>query len=339
MTVISSLTAVAVVLTLGYAVLNGFRDASTAVAAAVRTRALTPVVAVVVASFFAFLGTIATSGLSTALVDALNFNVPDGIDGLKLVICGLLTAGAWGLYCWWRGLPMSSTHSLLSALVGASGAAAFMGDASMSGAWALLVGSVLLPLLISPIIAYTLSYLVVIPAMWLVRHDTSHTVNEVSRAGQAVTACASALGLGLQDGQRTGALIALVLITGDAMDPGPVTWAIQLSAGAALSFGVLLGGWRITHTLGRRLVNFDPMRGMIAQGVSAIMLFVGSLVFHLPLSTTQTVTSGIVGAGKNQAFESVFWRNVARVAWHWVLTPVVCVFGGAVLTLAISPLF
>ncbi len=339
MTVLSAFTAVAVLLTLAYAVLNGFRDASNAVAAAVRTRALTPVVAVAVAAFFAFLGTIATSGLSAALVDALDIHLPEGVDGLKLLICGLLAAGAWGLYCWWRGLPMSSTHSLLSGLVGASGAAAFTGNASMSGAWALLLGSVLLPLLLSPILAYTLSYLLVIPAMWLVRHNTSRTVNEVSRAGQAVTACAVALGMGLQDGQRTGAMIALVLITGHMMDPGPVTWAIQLAAGAALSFGVLLGGWRITHTLGRRLVNFDPLRGMIAQGVSAVMLFLGSLVFHLPLSTTQAVTSGIVGAGKNQAFESVFWRNAIRVAWHWILTPVVCVFGGAVLALATSPLF
>ncbi|WP_313812958.1 inorganic phosphate transporter [Glutamicibacter sp.] len=339
MTVTSALTVIAVILTLAYAVLNGFRDSSTAVAAAVRTRALTPVVAVVVAAFFAFLGTLATSGLSTALVDALNFNVPPGTAGLKMVICGLITAGAWGIYCWWRGMPMSSTHSLLSALVGASGAAAFVGDESMAGAWQLLLGSVLLPLLIAPGVAYALSYLAVIPAMWLVRHNTSRTVNEVSRTGQAVTACASALGLGLQDGQRTGALIALVLMNGRLMDPGPVTWAIQLAAAAALSFGVLLGGWRITYTLGRRLVNFDPLRGMIAQGVSAIMLFLGSVVFHLPMSTTQTVTSGIVGAGNNQSFESVVWRNVAKVARIWVLTPAVCIFGGAVLTLAVRPLF
>jgi len=339
MTVTSVLTVIAVILTLAYAVLNGFRDSSTAVAAAVRTRALTPVVAVVVAAFFAFLGTLATSGLSTALVDALDFNVPDGTTGLKLLICGLLTAGAWGIYCWWRGMPMSSTHSLLSALVGASGAAAFIGDESIAGAWQLLAGSVLLPLFTAPIIAYLLSYLVVIPAMWLVRHNSSRTVNDVSRAGQAISACAAALGLGLQDGQRTGALIALVLMTGHMMDPGPVTWVIQLAAGAALAFGVLLGGWRITHTLGRRLVNFDPLRGMVAQSVSAIMLFLGSLVFHLPMSTTQTVTSGIVGAGHNQSFESVFWRNVVKVARIWILTPIVCIFGGAVLTLAVSPLF
>jgi len=339
MTLISVLTAIAVVLTLAYAVLNGMRDASTAVAASVRTRALRPAIAVSVAAVFAFIGTMATSGLSVSLVQELNINVPAGVAGLKLLISGLIVAGIWGIYCWWRGLPISSTHALLSALAGGSGAAAIMGDESTRNVWGLLLSSVIIPMVLASIIAYVLSYLLVFPATRLLRYNTSRSVNDGSRAGQAVAAGAVALGLGLQDGQRTGAMLSLVLITGNMMDPGPLTVAVQLTAACALSFGVLLGGWRITYTLGRRLVNFDPLRGMIAQGVAAGMLFVGSLVVHLPLSTTQAVTSGIVGAGRNQAFESVAWRNVNRVLWHWLLTPVVCVIGGAIFTLAVRPLF
>ncbi|QIV87234.1 inorganic phosphate transporter [Glutamicibacter mishrai] len=339
MTLISVLTAIAVVLTLAYAVLNGMRDASTAVAASVRTRALRPAIAVSVAAVFAFIGTMATSGLSVSLVQELNINVPAGVAGLKLLISGLIVAGIWGIYCWWRGLPISSTHALLSALAGGSGAAAIMGDESTRNVWGLLLSSVIIPMVLASIIAYVLSYLLVFPATRFLRYKTSRSVNDGSRAGQAVAAGAVALGLGLQDGQRTGAMLSLVLITGNMMAPGPLTVAIQLTAACALSFGVLLGGWRITYTLGRRLVNFDPLRGMIAQGVAAGMLFVGSLVVHLPLSTTQAVTSGIVGAGRNQAFESVAWRNVNRVLWHWLLTPVVCVIGGAIFALAVRPLF
>ena len=195
MTLISVLTAVALVLTLAYAVLNGMRDASTAVAASVRTRALRPGIAVSVAAFFAFLGTMGTSGLSVALVQELNFNVPEGVLGLKLLICSLLVAGAWGIYCWWRGLPISSTHALLSALVGGSGASALMGDQSVGNAWGLLLSSVILPMLLASVIAYTLSYLLVFPATRLLRHNTSRSVNEGSRAGQAVAAGAVALGL------------------------------------------------------------------------------------------------------------------------------------------------
>jgi len=339
MTLITVLTAVAVVLTLAYAVLNGMRDASTAVAASVRTSALRPAIAVSLAAVFAFIGTMATSGLSVTLVQELNINVPSGVAGLKLLISGLIVAGIWGIYCWWRGLPISSTHALLSALAGGSGASAIMGDESTRNVWGLLLSSVIIPMVLASIIAYVLSYLLVFPATWFLRHNTSRSVNEGSKAGQAVAAGAVALGLGLQDGQRTGALLSLVLITGQMMNPGPLTVAIQLTAASALSFGVLLGGWRITYTLGRRLVHFDPLRGMIAQGVAAGMLFVGSLLVHLPLSTTQAVTSGIIGAGRNQSFESVAWRNVYRVVWHWLLTPVVCVLGGAIFTLAVRPLF
>lgn len=338
MSLLSVLTVIAIVLTLAYAVLNGFRDASTAVAAAVRTRALRPGVAVLVAALFAFLGTLATSGLSVFLVGRLNLNLPDGVNGLKLLICGLLAGGGWALLCWWRGLPISSTQALISAIVGASGATAFVGEVSLRAAWSLLLSAVLIPMIITPFIAFAASYLMVIPATWLMRHDTASDVNARSRIGQSIAACAVALGLGLQDGQRTGAMIALVLITGHVMDPGPLTWAIQLSAGAALGLGVLLGGWRITYTVSRRLVNFDPLRGMVAQGVAAMMLYVGSLALHLPLSTTQAVTSAIVGAGSNQAFESVFWRNVSKVALHWILTPAICIVAGAILALASHPL-
>ncbi|HJX77402.1 inorganic phosphate transporter [Glutamicibacter sp.] len=330
-------TIIAIALTLGYAVLNGFRDSSTAVAAAVRTRALRPAVAVVVAAFFAFVGTMATTTLSTVLISRLNLQLPEGTVGMKLLIAALLAAGAWLILCWWRGIPVSSTHALMSALVGAGAANSWLGNDSLGGAVQLFTGSVLLPLLITPLIAYFASFLLVVPATWLMRHDTSRDVNARSRAGQAIAACAVALGLGLQDGQRTGATITLVLITGGLMDPGPVAVAIQLVAASALSFGVLLGGWRITYTLSRRLVNFDPLRGMVAQGVAATMLYVGSLVLHLPLSTTQAVTSSIVGAGANQPFESVVWYRVVKVFGHWLITPVVCILAAAVLALAMDP--
>ncbi|MGP9488480.1 inorganic phosphate transporter [Glutamicibacter sp. 363] len=330
-------TTIAIVLTLGYAVLNGFRDSSTAVAAAVRTRALSPAIAVGAAALFAFIGTMATTTFSTVLISRLNMQLPDGTVGMKLLIAALLAAGAWLLFCWWRGIPVSSTHALISALVGAGAANSWLGNESLGGAVDLFTRSVLLPLLVTPLIAYTASFLLVVPATWLMRHDTSRDVNTRSRAGQAIAACAVALGLGLQDGQRTAATITLVLITGGHMDPGPVALAIQLIAASALSFGVLLGGWRITYTLSRRLVNFDPLRGMVAQGVAATMLYVGSMLLHLPLSTTQAVTSSIVGAGANQAFESVVWYRVVKVYGHWIATPAICILAGAILALAMDP--
>ncbi|MBV1779482.1 inorganic phosphate transporter [Paeniglutamicibacter sp. ABSL32-1] len=329
---------VVLVFTCAFAFLNGFRDASNSIAVAVRNRALSPTYAVLVAAFFTFLGTMLSTTFGVYLISAVELNVPSGVPGLALLLSALLAGGSWALYCWWRGLPVSSTHSLVSALAGAGGAAALLGDDGVNNAWRMLAGGVLLPLLFTPVFAFVVSYVLVIPATWLVRHSTASDVSGGSRAGQAISACAVALGNGMQDGQRTGAMLTLALVTAGAAQPGTIMLGPQLLGATALAAGVLFGGWRIAHTIAYRLVNLDPLRGMVAQSVSAAMLFVGAMMIHLPISTTQAVTSSIVGAGTNQRFESVTWRQVKRVLRHWVATPVVCALLGGILCLAMHPL-
>ena len=329
---------VVLLFTCAFAFLNGFRDASNSVAVAVRNRALTPTYAVLVAAFFTFVGTMLSTTFGVYLISAVELNVPSGVPGLALLLSALLAGGAWALYCWWRGLPVSSTHSLVSALAGAGGAAALLGDDGVHNAWRMLAGGVLLPLIFTPILAFAVSYALVIPATWLVRHSTASDVSGASRAGQAISACAVALGNGLQDGQRTGAMLTLALVTAGAAQPGTIMLGPQLLGASALAAGVLFGGWRIAHTIAYRLVNLDPLRGMVAQSVSAAMLFLGAMLIHLPISTTQAVTSSIVGAGTNQRFESVTWRQVKRVLRHWLATPVVCALLGGILCLAMHPL-
>jgi PiT family inorganic phosphate transporter len=329
---------VVLLFTCAFAFLNGFRDASNSIALAVRNRALTPTYAVLVAAFFTFLGTMLSTTFGVYLVSAVRLNVPSGVPGLAILLCALLAGGTWALYCWWRGLPVSSTHSLVSALAGAGGAAALLGQDGVHDAWRMLAGGVLLPLLFTPVFAFAVSYVLVLPATLLVRHSTVSDVNGASRAGQAISACAVALGNGLQDGQRTGAMLTLALVTAGAAQPGTIMLGPQLLGAAALASGVLFGGWRIAHTIAYRLVNLDPLRGMVAQSVSAAMLFLGAMLIHLPISTTQAVASSIVGAGTNQRFESVTWRQVRRILRHWVATPVVCSLLGGILCLAIQPL-
>ncbi|WP_417221172.1 anion permease [Arthrobacter sp.] len=318
--------------------LNGFRDASNSVAAAVRTRALTPSVAVVLAAAFTIVGTLLGTAFGTSLIAAVELNVPDGAPGLAILLTAVLAAGGWGWFCWYRAVPMSSTQAVISGFAGASGASALLGGDGVHGVTRMLVGGVLIPLLLTPVIAYALSYLVVIPLTWRLRHASSGDANTVGRMGQSITAGAVALGHGLQDGQRTAAMLTLALVTGSAVAPQGIPFWAQAVAAGCLGAGVLCGGWRITHTIANRLVAIDPLRGMGAQTVSAAMLFVGAIALHMPLSTTQAVTSSIVGAGANQRFESVVWRRVAGVAAYWLLTPLVCIAVAGVFFLAINPL-
>ncbi|MBM6622949.1 inorganic phosphate transporter [Micrococcaceae bacterium RIT802] len=318
--------------------LNGFRDASNSVAAAVRTRALTPSIAVVLAACFTVIGTLLGTAFGSSLIAAVELNVPDGAPGLAILLTAVLAAGGWGLFCWYRAVPMSSTQAVISGFAGASGASALLGGDGVDGVTRMLLGGVVIPLLLTPVIAYALSYLVVIPLTWRLRHASSGDVNTVGRMGQSITTGAVALGHGLQDGQRTAAMLTLALVAGNtASGQGIPFWAQAVAAGC-LGAGVLCGGWRITHTIAYRLVAIDPLRGMGAQSVSAAMLFVGAIALHMPLSTTQAVTSSIVGAGANQRFESVVWRRVAGVAAYWLLTPLACIAAAGVLFLAVHPL-
>lgn len=323
----------------GFTILNGFRDVANAVAGAVRTGALKPRIAVTGAAFFAFLGTLLSTSFSAALLDAATFTYHSPRSGLGLLLAAIVSAIAWLLWTWMRGIPHSSTHALFAGLAGALLASSVMHPEEPLGVPLLILGGVLLPTLVTPLVAYFASFAATIPATWLMRHSSSSRVTRVSRGAQAVTSFAVALGNGLQDGQRNAALLtfAFVIYSGSSTSD-PIPWWAPIVAALCMGLGALGGAWRITHTIAYRLVRFDPLRGATAQGISALLLFAGAMLLHLPLSTTQAVTSSIVGAGANQRFESVMWANVLRVASYWLTGPLVCLGLGWLLYLAMHPL-
>lgn len=327
----------AVVLAGGFAFINGFHDVSNSVATSVRTRALTPTVAVLLAALFNLVGAL----MSVSLADLFTGDriaLPSGQTGLGIIIAGLLAASSWGLFTWYRGKPSSSTHALLGGLVGAGLASAFLSDQSIAWSGPVFLLEIGLPLLLSPVIAFLLAYLAVFPATWFLRNNSPRKVNEGNRMAQAVLTGAFALGHGLQDGQRTMVVIVLAMVGAGVYTGSTVPIWVQVFAAVVLAAGSLLGGWRITHTLSHRLVRIDPLHGMAAQGVSAVMLFVGAIGFHMPLSSTHTMTSAIVGAGTNHRYSTVHRRVVRTVLLVWITTAPVAALLGATLYLAISPL-
>lgn len=327
----------AVVLAGGFAFINGFHDVSNSVATSVRTRALTPTIAVLLAALFNLVGALMSVSLAT-LFTGDRITLPSGQAGLGIIIAGLLAACSWGLFTWYRGKPSSSTHALLGGLVGAGVASAFLGDQSIASSGRVFLLEIGLPLLLSPVIAFVLAYLAVFPATWFLRNRAPRRVNEGNRMAQAVLTGAFALGHGLQDGQRTMVVIVLAMVGAGVYTGSAVPIWVQVFAAVVLAAGSLLGGWRITHTLSHRLVRIDPLHGMAAQGISAVMLFVGAIGFHMPLSSTHTMTSAIVGAGTNHRYSTVHRRVVRAVLLVWITTAPVTALLGATLYLAMSPL-
>ncbi|MGP4030889.1 inorganic phosphate transporter [Pseudarthrobacter sp. 1C304] len=331
------LFALVVVFAGAFAFLNGFRDASASVALAVRTRALTPTVAVLLAGFFNFIG----AGLSAALALAVSrtwVQLPSGENGLAILVAGLVSAVLWGVYTWWRGIPSSSTHALVGGLAGAGVASVAAGGNAVGGVDTSLLVQVVLPLLLSPVLAFAGAYLMVWPAIWAARYTPPNVVNGRSRGAQSVAAGAVAFAHGLQDGQRTSAVLILALLASGLSDGGEMPVWVALFTAILLTAGTLAGGWRISYTIGYRLIRTDPLRGSVAQLLSSAMLLVGAIGLHLPLSTTHTVTSAVLGSGSNQRFPATNRKVVIRVLMFWLLTPLVTAAVAFALALFLSPL-
>ena len=326
-----------VLLAAAFAFLNGFRDASTSAALAVRTRALTPSVAVLLAAFFNFLGALLSASLAVTISQAW-ISLPEGTSGLSILVAGLASACVWGILLWWRGIPASSTHALVGGLGGAGLASLAVGGPGVGGVDQSLLFQVVLPLLLSPLAAYSGAFLLVLPVTWAARYTQPSVINKRFRRSQSIAAGAVAFGHGLQDGQRISAVLLLALLAAGYSDDGTMPMWVALLSAVMITVGTLFGGWRISQTIGYKITRIDPLRGSVAQIFSALILFVGAIGLHWPVSTTHTVTSAVLGAGENQNFSVTNRKLVIRILGLWVLTPAATAFGAFVLALAMSPL-
>lgn len=331
-----ALIGVVITLTGVFGFVNGFRDASTAVGLTVRTRALTPSIAVMLTAGFNVLGTAASASVLAAFGSSF-VTLPSGGDGLTLTAATLIAAILWGIYGWWRGYPSSTTHALVGGLIGASLGSAVLGNRPLGELDRVFWLAVGLPLILSPLLAFGAAFFITPVVTWMVRYTQPSQAYGTLRAAQSVGAAIVAFGHGLQDGQRVIALF-MVAALGPAVGFGEIPlWAV-VAAAAVMGAGTLAGGWRITYTLSHRLVRTDPLRAFVSQLVTSVMLVFGSLGLHWPLSTTHTVVSSVLGAGANQDYAAVNGPLVIRLVRFWFLTPLTTAALSFVFALALAPL-
>ena len=302
-----------VVVALVFDYTNGFHDAANAIATSVSTRALTPRVALAMAAVMNFIGAFLGQKVATTVSDTIDPGT--GSHALVIVLAGLVGAIAWNLVTWWYGLPSSSSHALIGGLVGAALAAGASAD------WGVVVGKVVIPMLLSPLVAFSLGFLVMIAIMWTFRRANPTRAQRGFKVAQSVSAAAMALGHGLQDAQKTMGVIFLALVTGGyaGADEDLPVWVI-VAAAAAISAGTWAGGWRIMRTLGRRIIALDPARGFASETIAAGVLYTTAFVFEAPISTTHTITSAVMGAAATKRFSAVRWGVARSIVTAWVLT-------------------
>jgi inorganic phosphate transporter, PiT family len=321
-----------VVVALGFDYTNGFHDAANAIATSISTRALTPRIALIMAAVMNFVGALLGQEVAKTVQSVLDMAGVSENEGLVIILSGLLGAITWNLITWYFGLPSSSTHALIGGLVGAG----IAGGVTVE--WNTITEKVIIPMIASPIVGFTLAFIIMLSIMWIFRRRNPHKVQRGFRMAQTVSAAGLALGHGLQDAQKTMGVIFLAVTTAgyySATDESLPLW-IVLSSAAAISLGTYSGGWRIMRTLGRRIIHLDPARGFSAETAGTIVLYTTAFAFHAPISTTHTITSAIMGAGATKRFSAVRWGVARSIVIAWVLTFPMAGAAGALFYLAFT---
>ncbi len=303
-----------IAIALAFDFVNGFHDAANSIATVVSTRVLSPRVAVVWAAVFNFVaflvfGTVVAATIATGVVD------PDALT-IGVIFAGLIGAIGWNLITFYLGLPTSSSHALVGGIAGAAVAKGGFDVLIPSGLRTIGVFIVL-----SPLAGLALGMLLTIGVMWAVhRYRNVERLNRGFRIGQLFSAAAFSLGHGGNDAQKTMGVILALLISSNHLPSGAgVPLWVVLSAHVAIALGTLTGGWRIVKTMGSKITRLQPVGGMAAESAAAATLFFTSHA-GIPVSTTHTITGGIVGVGASRRLSAVRWGVAGRVVWAWVLT-------------------
>ncbi|GHF45014.1 PiT family inorganic phosphate transporter [Deinococcus metalli] len=308
---------VIVALALTFDFINGFHDTANAIATSVATRVLTPAQAIAMSAVLNVVGALT----GTAVAKTISKDIlPQEYATLEVVGATLVSAIAWNLFTWWRGLPSSSSHALVFSLVG-SGVAA--------GGWGIIipkgVQKTLMGLVYSPVLGFLIPILLMFLLSWLVlRRMRPRLVTRNFRALQIFSAAFMAFSHGGNDAQKTMGIITFALAgyLGTKIDTVPL-WVI-LSAAGAMGLGTAVGGWRIIKTMGFKVVDLKPVDGFVAE-TSAALIIEGASRLGIPVSTTHTISTAIMGVGTTKGFRKVKWQVAGRIVQAWIFTIPTCI--------------
>ncbi|MBU6481538.1 MAG: inorganic phosphate transporter family protein [Nitrospirae bacterium] len=305
---------------------NGWHDAANAIATVVSTRVLSPTHAVLLAATL----NVAGAFMSTAVAKMVGGGIVEPSAVNQGAVCAALVGALiWNLITLTLGLPTSSSHALLGGLVGAAFAQGGMAAVKFSG-----LTTVLEALFLSPFMGFLVGYFLLVAIYWMTFRITRSVGNTLFRRLQLVSSSLMAFSHGSNDAQKVMGIITLALVSGGLLDRVDVpTWVI-VSCAVAMGLGTAIGGWRIIRTLGMGIVKMEPVHGFAAE-TSAAFILLGTAHFGLPVSTTHTIASSILGVGSVNRFSAVRWGVSVRIVYAWLFT----LPFAALMAYAVNPLF
>ena len=300
-----------VILALAFDFSNGWHDCANAIATVVSTHVLRPWQAVLWAAIL----NVAGAFMSTAVAKMIGGGIVEAsLIQQTTVAAALVGAIAWNLFTLYLGLPTSSSHALIGGIIGAALAQGGMSVVKLSG-----LKTVLQALLFSPLAGFIVGYLILLAVYWAVFRVPRGIANRAFRRLQLVSSSLMAFSHGANDAQKVMGVITLALVSAGYLTSVEVPTWVLLSCALAMGLGTAVGGWRIIRTMGMRIIKMEPVHGFAAETSGALILL-GTAHFGLPVSTTHTITSSIMGVGAVTRLSAVRWGVTMRIVYAWLFT-------------------
>jgi PiT family inorganic phosphate transporter len=294
---------------------NGWTDSPNAIATVVSTRVLSPYQAVIMATVLNAIG--AMSGTAVAATIGKDIVRPDIIN-LTTVAAAMIGIILWSTLAWYWGLPTSESHALIAGLTGAGLATAGPESLLWTG-WS----KVLIGLVFSTFLGFFGGLVLMALLYRMLANSRPGTVRRTFGRLQILSAAFMAFSHGSNDGQKFIGVFTLSLLLGGLLPSFQVPlWVILLCA-VTMGLGTAVGGWRIVKTMGLRLTKLEPVHGFAAETAAALTIEAATRL-GIPLSTTHTINTAIVGVGATRRFSAVRWGVTFDIVTAWILTFPVC---------------
>lgn len=310
---LSALLIAVIVFALAFEFINGFHDTANAIAASIYTRALTPRRAIMLTAVMNLIGAL----VSEKVAETITKGLVDVNLELYVVLAALMGAILWNLFTWWNGIPSSSSHALIGSLVGA----VIVYTMSLKHIqWETVLMKVVIPLFTSPIMGLIVGFLAMKLVYKLFVRWSQAKVNRVFRKLQVVSSAIVAFSHGNNDAQKTMGIITLALVTNGLVsaEAGVPMW-VKISCACVMALGTSVGGWRVMKTMGSGVTKIQPASGFAAQ-VSAALVIEAMTHMGAPVSTTQTITTSIMGTGAARRMSMVRWGMAEKIFAAWFVT-------------------
>lgn len=311
---ISTFIIVVIVLALTFDYINGFHDTANAIATVVGTKVLSPTQALLMSATLNFVGAMLNTEVASTIGKGI---VKEGVATPELITMALIGAIAWNLITWYFGIPSSSSHALIGALIGA--AVAFHKFDLGVIKWKGFFNKIIIPLITSPIAGLIIGFVFMMALIWIFHKTSNVKSSRIFKRLQILSAAFMSYSHGSNDAQKSMGIITLALVAGGFLKNFQVLWEVKLACAAAMAFGTMSGGWKIIKTMGVNMIKLDPINGFAAETAAAITIQTATFM-GAPVSTTHIITSSIMGVGAAKRISAVRWNLAKNILVAWVLT-------------------